>query len=400
MISNLTVMRRNVGILAMCQALMMSAMTLIMPTSVLIGATLADEREWATVPLTFMFLGMLVATYPASLLMQRIGRRAGFLVGLVFAAVGVVLATYAIVNREFELFCFSFWLIGTFNGFGHYYRFAAADVASEGYRSRAIAWVMAGGVVAAIVGPTLAKFTREIVPTAPFAASYASLLLFYLVSMVLLRFASIPQPTVEEKRGSPRPLARIVTQPRFFVAVFSAVVAYGSMNFLMTSTPLAMAGCGLSFDDTVLVIQWHVLGMFAPAFVTGHLINRFGVTIIMGIGGLILLACVVINLGGVTLLHFLAGLFLLGFGWNFLFIGATTLVTETYRPAEKAKTQGFNDVLVFGTVTITALSSGYLHEHYGWQLLNVAVLPFVILAIISIMWLHRSRLLAPATASS
>lgn len=399
MTSNLTVMRRNVGILAMCQALMMSAMTLIMPTSVLIGATLADEREWATVPLTFMFLGMLVATYPASLLMQRIGRRAGFLVGLVFATVGVVLATYAIVNREFELFCLSFWLIGTFNGFGHYYRFAAADVANEGYRSRAIAWVMAGGVVAAIVGPTLAKFTREIVPSAPFAASYASLLLFYLTSMVLLRFAKIPQPTVEERRGSPRPLRQIVTQPRFFVAVFSAVVAYGSMNFLMTSTPLAMAGCGLSFDDTVLVIQWHVLGMFAPAFVTGYLINRFGVTIIMGIGGLILLACGVINLSGVSLSHFLIGLCLLGVGWNFLFIGATTLVTETYRPAEKAKTQGFNDVLVFGTVTITALSSGYLHEHYGWQLLNIAVLPFVIGAIIAIVWLHRSRLAAPATAS-
>ncbi len=393
-------MRRNVGILALCQALMMSAMTLIMPTSVLIGATLADERHWATVPLAFMFLGMLIATFPASMLMQRIGRRAGFLIGLMFATVGAGLAAYAIVNREFELFCFSFWLIGTFNGFGHYYRFAAADVASEGYRSRAIAWVMAGGVVAAIVGPNLAKFTREIVPTAPFAASYASLLFFYLVSMVLLRFASIPQPTLEEQRGVPRPLMRIVTQPSFFVAVFSAVVAYGSMNFLMTATPLAMADCGFGFDDTVLVIQWHVLGMFAPAFVTGHLIKRFGVTIIMAIGGLILLACGVINLSGVTLSHFLTGLFLLGVGWNFLFIGATTLVTEAYRPPEKAKTQGFNDVLVFGTVTITALSSGYLHEYYGWQLLNIALLPFVVLAIIAIVWLHRSRLSTPAVAIS
>jgi len=347
-----------------------------------------------------MFLGMLIATFPASMLMQRIGRRAGFLIGLMFATVGAGLAAYAIVNREFELFCFSFWLIGTFNGFGHYYRFAAADVASEGYRSRAIAWVMAGGVVAAIVGPNLAKFTREIVPTAPFAASYASLLFFYLVSMVLLRFASIPQPTVEEQRGVPRPLMRIVTQPSFFVAVFSAVVAYGSMNFLMTATPLAMADCGFGFDDTVLVIQWHVLGMFAPAFVTGHLIKRFGVTIIMAIGGLILLACGVINLSGVTLSHFLTGLFLLGVGWNFLFIGATTLVTEAYRPPEKAKTQGFNDVLVFGTVTITALSSGYLHEYYGWQLLNIALLPFVVLAIIAIVWLHRSRLSTPAVAIS
>ena len=158
-------MRRNVGILSACQALMMSAMTLIMPTSVLIGATLADEPEWATVPITFMFLGMLVATYPASLLMQRIGRRNGFLFGLMFATVGILLATYAIVNREFELFCFSFWLIGTFNGFGHYYRFAAADVASEGYRSRAIAWVMAGGVVAAIVGPTPVSYTHLTLPT-------------------------------------------------------------------------------------------------------------------------------------------------------------------------------------------------------------------------------------------
>ncbi len=378
----------------------MSTTTLIITSSVLIGATLADERQWASVPLTCMFSGMLAATFPASMLMKRIGRRAGFLVGLTFALIGASLATYAIIERAFEVFCCGFALIGIYNGFGHYYRFAAADVATEDYRGRAIAWVMAGGIVAAVVGPNLANLTRDVFPASPFAGSYASLLLFYAASVVLLSFTKIAPSPVEERHGPSRPLSRIVAQPRFIVAVLSAVVAYGSMNFLMAATPLAMAGCGLNFSDTVIVIQWHVLGMFAPAFVTGHLIRRFGVTTIMAIGGVVLLLCFAINIFGSNLSNFVVGLCLLGVGWNFLFIGATTLVTETYMPAEKAKTQGLNDLFVFGTVTITALTSGYLHEHLGWTMLNILVVPVVVIALVAVLWMHRARFSLAARVSS
>jgi predicted MFS family arabinose efflux permease len=384
-------LRRNVLILSACQALLNSASTLIMTTSALIGFALADNKVWATVPVACMYGGSLLVTFPASVLMKAVGRRAGFLLGLVIGLAGAALATWAIVARDFAAFAAGSLLLGVSNGFGQYYRFAAADIGGTEYRSRAISWVLAGGVAAALIGPNLANYSRDILTGAPFAGSYASLLVLYGLSIVLVSQVQIPTPSGIERYGSQRPLIQIALQPTYLVAVTGAMIAYGVMNLVMTSTPLAMAGCGHAFSDTALVFQWHVLAMFAPSFVTGSLIQRFGVTRIMSVGALLLLASILTSLSGLEVGYFLVALVLLGLGWNFLFIGGTTLVTESYTASEKAKAQGLNDLLVFGTVALTAGSSGLLHQLVGWRALNIVVLPLVVLAFCMALWLSYHR---------
>jgi MFS family permease len=391
-------MRRNLLILCCCQALVMSAGPLIIATSGLVGLALAQQKIWATLPTACMFAGMLVITFPASILMKRIGRRMGFTLGLLVGLAGALLSTYAIVERSFMLFALGTFLIGITNGFGQYYRFAAAEVASAEYRGRAISWVMVGGVVAAFLGPNIANWSRDVLFGVPFAGSYASLLILYGLSLVLIANLRIPMPDKEERSGSQRPLWQVATQPAFLVAAVGALLAYGVMNLLMTATPLAMLGCGHDFGDTVFVIQWHVVAMYGPSFFTGHLIQRFGVTRIMSIGAVMLAACVAINLSGLTVMHFWAALVLLGLGWNFLFVGGTTLLIETYTPAEKAKAQGLNDLLVFGTVAMSALASGFLHQLVGWTALNYSVLPAIALALGATFWLGRRRANAASMA--
>jgi predicted MFS family arabinose efflux permease len=382
-------MRRNVIILAVCLALMMSATSLVIITSALVGAILAPNRFWATVPLACMFIGSLSSAFPASLLMKRIGRRAGFSVGLGFALVGAIVATLGLLENHFVVFCVGSLLIGLFNGFGQFYRFAAADAASEAYRSRAISWVLAGGVLAAFVGPNLANWSQYLIVGTRFAGSYASLLVLYLLSLGLIAWIRIPKPSAEERTQIGRPLSQIMMQPIFVVAALSAVAAYSVMNLIMTSTPLAMDNYGHQFEETAWVIQWHILGMYAPSFVTGHLIRRFSCTRVMAVGTFLLGLCVVVNLHGQSVPHFWLALVLLGLGWNFLFIGGTTLVTEAYMPAEKAKTQGLNDFLVFGMVALTALTSGMLHQWLGWLTLNIVVVPMIVVALIAVIWLDR-----------
>ena len=384
-------LRRNVLLLSVCQALMLSGSSLIVATSALTGLSLASNSLWATVPLSCMYVGTLLTTFPASLMMKRIGRRAGFMIGPLAGLVGAAVAIHAITERDFWLFCAGSFLIGVLNGVGHYYRFAAADISGKVFRSRAISWVLAGGVVAAFVGPNLAAFNRDLIAGVPFAGSYASLLIIYSLSILLASFLRISPPTEVERHGSQRPLKAIICQPVFFVPVAGALIAYGVMNLVMTSTPLAMAGCGHSFSDTAFVIEWHVLAMFLPSFFTGNLITRFGVLRIMGIGVLMLFASVAASLNGDTVAHFVAALVLLGLGWNFLFIGGTTLVTESYTPSEKAKTQGLNDLMIFGTVALTAGISGVVHEIAGWQMLNLLVLPFLALVLLLIIWFSRVR---------
>lgn len=384
-------LRRNVLLLSVCQALMLSGSSLIVATSALTGLSLASNSLWATVPLSCMYVGTLLTTFPASLMMKRIGRRAGFMIGPLAGLVGAAVAIHAITERDFWLFCAGSFLIGVLNGVGHYYRFAAADISGKVFRSRAISWVLAGGVAAAFVGPNLAAFNRDLIAGFPFAGSYASLLIVYSLSILLASFLRISPPTEVERHGSQRPLKQIICQPVFFVPVAGALIAYGVMNLVMTSTPLAMAGCGHSFSDTAFVIEWHVLAMFLPSFFTGNLITRFGVLRIMGIGVLMLFASVAASLNGDTVAHFVAALALLGLGWNFLFIGGTTLVTESYTPSEKAKTQGLNDLMIFGTVALTAGISGVVHEIAGWQILNLLVLPFLALVLLLIIWFGRVR---------
>lgn len=380
--------RRDVLLLALCQALFMTSTAAIVSASALIGHMLADDKALATVPLSSQFIGMMAATIPVSLLMKRIGRKDGFTVGLVIGLIGSGLAVHAVLEGHFILFCVASFLVGIMNAVGQYYRFAAADAASEAYKSRAISLVMAGGIVASL-GPLLANWSKGMFAPVDFAGVYVAVAALYGASLLVLRFITIPRPSEEERTGKTRPLIQIIRQPTFIVAVTAGMAGYATMSLLMTATPLAMSVCGFTFFDTAQVIQWHVVGMYGPAFFTGSLIRRFGTSNIMLAGAVLLGACAAVNLAGISLAHFWVGSVILGVGWNFLFIGGTTLVTETYTPPEKAKAQGFNDFMVFGSVAAASLLSGVLHQGVGWQVMNYAVLPILGAVIIAVIWLAR-----------
>jgi MFS family permease len=358
-------------------------------TSALVGQQLADPTL-ATIPLGLQFLGMMSSTFPASMLMKRSGRRLGFLIGAAIGIAGACLSTYAIFAGSFVLFNMGSLLLGIFNGFGQFYRFAAADVATADYRSRAISLVLAGGVVAAFIGPNLARLTRDSMPVT-FAGSYAAIIVIHLLALSMIATLHIARPSAEERREQGRPLLEVALQPVYIVAVLSGMIGYGVMNLVMTATPLAMDFYQHPFSDTAFVIQWHILGMFVPSFFTGHLIKRFGVLNIMSLGGIVLIGCVLANFAGTGVWHFWLALLLLGIGWNFLFIGATNLITETYRPAEKAKAQALNDFLVFGTVTATAFTSGTLQHLFGWRIVNAGVIPLIVLVLLTTLWLRRQQ---------
>lgn len=389
--------RRNVLFLALCQALFMTSTSAIVTSAALIGYSLSDDKALATLPLAMQFIAVMAVTIPASLLMKRIGRRSGFSIGLCIGLVGAGLAIVAIREADFVLFCLACLLIGIFNGFGQYYRFAAADTAEEAFKSRAISLVMAGGVIAS-VGPLLANYSKDLLPGDVFAGVYILVGILYIASLITLRFVNIPLPSEEERSSGGRPLLQIMRQPLFIVAALGGVVGYMTMSMLMASTPLAMQDVGHNFFDTAQVIQWHVFAMFAPAFFTGHLIRRFGTLTVMFAGTVLLAVCVAVNLAGVNLAHFWIGGIMLGVGWCFLFVGATSLVTETYTPSEKAKTQGANDFIVFGVVACSALLSGVLHELVGWQVMNYAVVPFLTIVLFALFVMVRLRARAAADA--
>lgn len=389
--------RRNVLFLALCQALFMTSTSAIVTSAALIGYSLSDDKALATLPLAMQFIAVMAVTIPASLLMKRIGRRSGFSIGLCIGLVGAGLAIVAIREADFVLFCLACLLIGIFNGFGQYYRFAAADTAEEAFKSRAISLVMAGGVIAS-VGPLLANYSKDLLPGDVFAGVYLLVGILYIASLITLRFVNIPLPSEEERSSGGRPLLQIMRQPLFIVAALGGVVGYMTMSMLMASTPLAMQDVGHNFFDTAQVIQWHVFAMFAPAFFTGHLIRRFGTLTVMFAGTVLLAVCVAVNLAGVNLAHFWIGGIMLGVGWCFLFVGATSLVTETYTPSEKAKTQGANDFIVFGVVACSALLSGVLHEWVGWQVMNYAVVPFLTIVLFALFVMVRLRARAAADA--
>lgn len=366
---------------------MMSGNSLLITTSALVGFALADDKSLATLPLAAQFIATMLTSIPAAMLMERIGRKPGFILSTLFGLTGGVVATLAILNGEFWWFLLGTVLFGCFNGFGNYYRFAAADAVDVDHKSRAISYVMAGGVVAALVGPNLARLTRESIEGALFAGSYASMIVIYMLALFTLSFIKLPPKAIEKMSAeTARPLRVIASQPRFIVALLSAMLGYAVMSLVMTATPLAMHDHNHAFADTSFVIQWHVLGMFAPSFFTGHLIKRFNVLNVMFVGALLGVACIVINLLGTSLWHFWAALLLLGISWNFLFIGGTTLLTETYRPNERAKTQAVNDFTVFTTVSIAILSAGALQHHLGWEVVNIGALPMLAVILLSIVW--------------
>lgn len=369
---------------------MMSGISLLITTAALVGADLAPRQWLSTLPLATLYIAMMLTSIPASLLMERTGRKKGFMLATLFSIAGATTATIAIIKGEFWLFVMGTTLIGVFNGFGNYFRFAAAEAVDETHKSRAVSMVLAGGVIAAFVGPNLANLMRNYIESALFAGSYAVLIMLYILSFIILKFIHLPSQTKNidlRTKYEARPLNVIFMQPKFITALICGMFGYGIMNLLMTATPLAMHHHAHPFADTAFVIQWHALGMFAPSFITGYLIRNFGVLTILFIGGLLGLACVCINLLGSSVMHFWAALLLLGISWNFLFIGATVLLTETYRPEERTKTQAFNEFAVFTTVSMASLSSGAIQKTLGWQAVNIGVMPFLALILVSIIWL-------------
>lgn len=382
---------RNVLLLALCQGLAMTGNAVVMTVSALAGYMLAEDKSLATLPLALQFTATMAATIPASLLMKRIGRRAGFSLGVLVAAAGGAVSSFAIFTANFPLFCLGAAIYGGFNGFALFYRFAAADTASDAFRGKAISLVVTGGVLAAFAGPELAIWSRGWFEPTVFAGCYAAIVGLALAALLLLQLIEIPRPAPEERRQGGRPLGTIMRQPEFVVAALGGMIGYGAMSLVMTATPLAMQAHALDFGDTAFVIQWHILGMFAPGFVTGHLIHRFGVLNVMLAGVAFAVGCVAVNLTGVGILQFWLALVLLGVGWNFLFVGSTTLLTECYTPAEKAKTQAINDFLVFGAVALCSFSSGALQYGFGWQAVNLGVVAPLLVTATATLWLKHRR---------
>jgi MFS family permease len=382
--------KKNVAVLAALQALLFTNNSTAIALNGLAGYALAPDKHLATAPVTGWVVGAALTTYLASLLMKRIGRQGGFTVGALIGMVGASICCIALYQGNFWLFVAGTTVFGVYNAFGQYYRFAAADAAVHDFKAKAISYVLAGGLVGGIVGPTVSKFTKDALPTA-FLGAYLTLIAFLVVVLLVIRLLDIPPPTEAEAKETGRPLGAIVAQPAFVIAVLCAAFGYGVMNLLMTATPLAMGVCGHPYSAAATVISWHVIGMFAPSFFTGNLIKRFGVLNVMMCGVFLNFACIAVALAGVDVANFWAALFVLGVGWNFLYIGATALLTETYRPAEKAKAQGANDMLIFLTMASSSFSSGMLLEANGWQTLNYLAIPFVAAMGVAILWLMTRR---------
>jgi MFS family permease len=378
--------KRNAIVLACAQALAGGNNTVIVSTSSIIGAMLAPDKGLQTLPITAMILGMWVGTLPIGWLARRYGRRFALQTGSLFGMASGLISYSAVMSG-------SFWILvlGTFCG-GFYaaahqsYRFAAADTASDAFRPKAVSWVLAGGVFAALIGPQLVIFTKDLLPPYLFAASFLGQSICAVLAAIVLMFVKVPPlPKVRPHQG--RPLSEIARAPRFIVAVACGVASYGLMNMVMTSAPLAMVGCGHSVTDATLGIQWHVLAMYGPSFFTGSLIARFGIMRITAIGLVLIGVASVIGISGTTVPHFWAGLVFLGLGWNFAFIGATTMVTQCHRPEERNKVQAFNDFLVFGCMAVSSFSSGQMLAYLSWQAINEVAFPFLVGVGALLLWL-------------
>lgn len=385
-----TLEKRNVLLLACAQALFQTSSVLTVTISGLAGRSLAPHAGLATLPIAMMVVGGAATMIPASLLMQRFGRKAGFLAGTALGMAAGAVAAWGVAQESFLLLVIGNLLVGAYQGFAQFYRFAAGEAASPEFRSRAISWVIAGGIVAAFAGPNIARYTQDW-GTAPFFWSYLSLALTGLLAAAVVSRLRLPAASEDAPSEPARPLRQIVRQPAFLVALVGSSAGSGVMVMVMTATPLAMQMCGLPVGDAATVIQWHVLGMFAPSFFTGDLIRRFGVLHIMAAGTVCLGAHVAVATSGTGFAQFLSGLVLLGVGWNFLFIGGTTLLAETYRPSERARAQGTHDFLVFAVLTAASFSAGGVLDLGGWNAVNLLVLPLLGLALLMIAGLGMQR---------
>jgi MFS family permease len=377
---------RNVLLLAACQAMLLTNNSTLIAINALAGLALAPYPWLATLPVTCWVLGSALTTVPASFYMKQVGRRTGLMRGAAVGIVGALTCAGAVWLQNFWLLCAGTLVWGTYNAFGQYYRFAAAEVATVDFRATAISLVLAGGLLGGILGPTASRFTVDLLGP-KFMGAYLALILCALTAIVLLRYIDVPEPGAEARASSGRPMREIALQPKFAVAVLAGAVGYGVMNLLMTSTPIAMGTCGHPYGDAAFVISSHVIAMFAPSFVTGGLIRRFGVLPVMFAGALLNVAAIATAVSGLSVTHFWLSLVLLGVGWNFLYVGATTLLTETYRPEERAKAQGANEFAIFVMMVVSSLSSGLLVTGAGWELLNLAALIPLAAVAIAIPWL-------------
>jgi MFS family permease len=378
--------RRNVLVLSVAQALAGGNNTVLVSTAAIVGTMLAPDKGLATLPISIFVLGMWMSTLPMGWLARNLGRRTALQIGTVSGILTGLICCVAVLQGSFLLFNIGAVFSGFYAAAHQSYRFAATDTASDAFKAKAISWVLVGGIFGAVVGPQLVIATKDMWQPYLFAASYIAQSVFALAAggvLMLLKIPRLPLPTATSEG---RPLAEIARQPRFVVAVACGVVSYSMMNMVMTSAPLAMVMCNHSVTEATLGIQWHVLGMFAPSFITGVLINRFGVVRVTGLGLLLLIVAAGIGIAGISLWHFWIGLALLGVGWNFAFIGATTMVTQCYRPNERNKVQAFNDFLIFGSMAIGSFSSGKLLANFGWETVNEVTVPFVLAACVLLLW--------------
>lgn len=388
---NETTLKRNIGVLAVAQMLGGSNGPIVISLGGLVGQKLAHDPALVTLPVSLYNLGLALGTVPAAMVMTRFGRRSAYLLGAVIGAVAGLVAAFGVYSASFLIFCMGTMGAGFYASYVQSYRFAAADGAEGRMKGIAISAVMVGGLGAAILGPQLVIWTRESIPAIPFAGSFISQAVLALLAIPVVMLLRTPptQPGAQVAAAGGRPMLEILRTPRYLMAVAAGVVSFGLMTFIMTAAPLAMVGMGHSVEHAALGIQWHVLAMFAPSFVTGPLMSRFGKERITAIGLVIIAASALVALAGVDIMHFWLSLILLGLGWNFGFLGATAMVTDCHTPEERSRAQGMNDFIVFGTVALASFSSGALLNSSGWAMLNQIVLPIVAIILVPLLWRIR-----------
>jgi MFS family permease len=379
---------KNLWLMVFAQGLFLTNNVVFIAINGLVGLALAPLGWMATLPVMGYVMGGALTTGLAARMQGQWGRQRSFQTGLLVALVSALVCFYAAITRNFYLLCAATVVAGYYNANASLYRFAAAELATTGGKEKAISWVLAGGLIGAIIGPNLASATRSLMAV-PFAAAYLALAGVALVGLAVMAFVQFPPVPVKTTAGTGRPLAVIMRQPVFIVSAAAGALSYGVMNLLMAATPIAMQQCGLPFSDAAFVLQWHVIGMFAPGFFTGHIIKRVGALPVMAVGVLLNLLCILIALSGVEVHKFLGALFLLGLGWNFLFTGSTTLALQAFTPEEKDKAQGALNFFVFATLALSSFASGALVTTQGWKLLNYGSLLPVAVTAVALWWLAR-----------
>ncbi|MGY6000046.1 MFS transporter [Stenotrophomonas maltophilia] len=381
----------------MAQALGGASAPIVMSLGGLVGQQLSEDPAWVTLPVSVFGLGLAIGTIPAAVIMRKFGRRSGYLVGAGFGIASGLVAALGIFVHSFGLFCLGTFLAGFYGAYVQSYRFAAADSAEGAFKAKAISWVMVGGLVGAVIGPQLVIFTRDAVGGMPYVGSFISQALLPLAAIPIILMLRAPRTSSAEVSAEhARSIGQLLSSPNYMLAVIAGAVSYGAMAFLMTAAPVAMVMTGHSIDNAALGIQWHLLAMFAPSFFTGKLMTYFGKERVTAVGMLVLACSALVALTGVGLAHFWASLVLLGIGWNFSFIGATAMVSESHNAAERAKAQGMNDFFVFATTAIVSFLAGSTLHSSGWSAVNWMILPALALVLVPLLWRSATRPTAAA----